>query len=360
MMDAMISYSQNGEDVILRRIFGDKKTGFYVDIGAFHPETLSVTKHFYDQGWHGINVEPIKRNYELFMKDRPRDLNLNVAIDIKTGSRQFYEISDNSELSTLSVEAATALSREGQKILSYQVETITGDDLFSKYVHDPVDFMKVDVEGGEHGVISSIDFLRYRPKVLLVEATIPNSKFPGWRNIRSLLNCEMWEPILFRCGYVFAYFDGLNRFYVSEQNKDYLSYFQVGLCSWDNFVNQQQIKRIVELEWHAAERMKQVEILTGMLKEAESDRGARGEQIASLTGMLKEAESDRGARGEQIASLTGMLKEAESDRAALREQIELLTMDLRALLARPSFRWFIRFSSCREVKKLAQRIGSSE
>jgi len=288
-MDTMISYAQNGEDVILRRIFSDKKTGFYVDIGASHPETLSVTKHFYDHGWRGINVEPLKFNYELFLKDRPLDLNLNLAIDIKSGSREFHEVSDYSELSTFSSEAATTLLREGHKVISYQVETITGDDLFSKYIHDAVDFMKVDVEGGEYEVISSINLIRYRPKILLIEATIPNSKFPGWKNINSIFNFKKWEPILLKNGYIFAYFDGLNRFYVREEDRDYLDFFNVGLCCWDNFVNHQQIKRIIELERHASERMQQVDVLTKTLKESEDDRAARGEQIERLTRWLKES-----------------------------------------------------------------------
>ena len=248
-MDTMISYAQNGEDVILRRIFCDKKVGFYIDIGASHPETFSVTKHFYDQGWHGINVEPLKKKFELFKKDRPLDLNLNVAIDIKKGTRVFFEVTDYPELSTLSAEGAVVLSRAGHKVISHRVKTIAGDDLFSKHAHDPVDFMKVDVEGGEYEVISSINFLRYRPKVLLIEATIPNSNFPGWDNLEFIFNFKKWEPILLRSGYIFAYFDGLNRFYVSEENKKFLTYFQVGICVWDNFSKYQQVNRIVELDW---------------------------------------------------------------------------------------------------------------
>ncbi len=31
-------YSQETEDIILRRIFGDQTKGFYVDVGANHPK----------------------------------------------------------------------------------------------------------------------------------------------------------------------------------------------------------------------------------------------------------------------------------------------------------------------------------
>lgn len=259
----MISYAQNGEDVILRRIFGNQKTGFYLDIGASHPEFLSVTKYFYDQGWHGINVDPLKKNIHLFNKERPRDLNLNFAIASENGLHEFFEVTDYTELSTLS---GAALLGNKHNVISYQVETITGNKLFSEYVTDAIDFMKIDVEGAEYEVIKSIDFLLYRPKVLIIEATIPNASFPGWNNFQSIYNFEKWEPVLLGSGYIFAYFDGLNRFYVSEENKNFLDCFQVGLCLWDDFVAHSQVKRIADLEWHCVERMKQIETLTAMAK----------------------------------------------------------------------------------------------
>ena len=52
------SYSQEGEDMILRRIFGDKRLGFYVDVGAHDPRRFSNTYYFYKRGWRGINIEP--------------------------------------------------------------------------------------------------------------------------------------------------------------------------------------------------------------------------------------------------------------------------------------------------------------
>jgi FkbM family methyltransferase len=266
-MSSMVSYAQNGEDVILKRIFGDQKTGCYIDIGASHPETLSVTKHFYDMGWRGINVDPLKDCMDLFAQNRPDELNLNVAIDIEKGFLDFYEITDYPELSTFSAEAADSLLKSGHKVTCYPVERITGNELFEKHVHCPVDFLKIDVEGREHNVINSINFNRYRPKVLVIEATTPNSLFPGWDNFESIINFEKWEPALLASGYIFAYFDGLNRFYLSEENKKFLNCFQVGLCLWDDFVIHPQAKRIADLEWHCAERMKQIITLTAILKD---------------------------------------------------------------------------------------------
>ena len=74
----MISYAQNFEDVMIARLFDDTHRGFYVDVGAAHRDLLSVTRHFYDRGWSGVNVEPTFCFYPLLCDARPRDINLDV------------------------------------------------------------------------------------------------------------------------------------------------------------------------------------------------------------------------------------------------------------------------------------------
>lgn len=52
-------HSQFGQDFFLDRIvFNGKKSGFFIDIGANHPEQLSNTLYFEDLGWHGMAFEP--------------------------------------------------------------------------------------------------------------------------------------------------------------------------------------------------------------------------------------------------------------------------------------------------------------
>jgi hypothetical protein len=82
----MISYAQNLEDVVLNRVFKSKPTGFYIDVGAHDPVEQSVTKYFHDLGWRGINIEPVRSSYWKFDKERPRDINLNLAV----GARQDF------------------------------------------------------------------------------------------------------------------------------------------------------------------------------------------------------------------------------------------------------------------------------
>jgi hypothetical protein len=63
---------------MIARLFDDTHRGFYVDVGAAHRDLLSVTRHFYDRGWSGVNVEPTFCFYPLLCDARPRDINLDV------------------------------------------------------------------------------------------------------------------------------------------------------------------------------------------------------------------------------------------------------------------------------------------
>src|ERR671932_817144 len=87
----MTSYAQNHEDVLLVRLFRPGLTGFYVDVGANDPVSNSVTKHFYDLGWRGINVEPATAPFERLQEARPRDVNLNIGISDHEGTLTFHE-----------------------------------------------------------------------------------------------------------------------------------------------------------------------------------------------------------------------------------------------------------------------------
>ena len=55
---SLLSFSQEGEDLILNRFLGKKEKGFYVDIGAHDPKRFSNTNIFYERGWTGINIDP--------------------------------------------------------------------------------------------------------------------------------------------------------------------------------------------------------------------------------------------------------------------------------------------------------------
>lgn len=224
----MISYAGNREDVLLNRVFGAQERGFYVDVGAGHPLQFSVTKHFYDRGWSGINVEPVRRHFDELQKDRERDLNLNVALADAEGSAVLYEFpAQYSGWTTVSEqEALRHLEDDQVQYTERRVPVTTLRAVCEQYVTGEIDFLSVDVEGLERQVLLGGDFGRWRPRVCVVEATAPATSIPTH---------EKWEEILLESGYRFAYFDGLNRFYVRSEDAELLDSFTTPVSCLDEY-----------------------------------------------------------------------------------------------------------------------------
>src|SRR3984893_14736644 len=91
-MSPFVSFAQNYEDVILWRALRHIENGFFVDCGAYDPTCHSVTKAFYDRGWTGINIEPIRSLAQKFANQRPLDINLNIALSDNSVGANFYEV----------------------------------------------------------------------------------------------------------------------------------------------------------------------------------------------------------------------------------------------------------------------------
>lgn len=234
----MITYAQNFEDVLLERCFRNLEKGFYIDAGAWDPVLDSVTKHFYERGWNGINVEPSREYAIRLLQDRPRDITLNAALGDAIGRAPFYNLSE-SRLSTLSPATLEQLAPFGFAVNEGETQILTLRHVCELYVNGDIHFLKIDVEGMEKEVISGADWSHYRPWVLLVEATVPFSQTPAWDN---------WEPMLLQAGYVFTLFDGLNRYYVRTENTEFLEHFKTPPNCTDMFVPYKTVSLERELD----------------------------------------------------------------------------------------------------------------
>jgi FkbM family methyltransferase len=204
-MEPIISYAQNAEDVTLLQGFINQPTGFYVDIGAASPIQHSVTKLFYDKGWHGINVEPIKEQYGMLCDQRKRDINIQAVIDVSEGTETLYVFPTLPGLTTTSLEIAKLHIASGLQVREERVPKTRLDTILNKYANRPIDFLKIDVEGTEARVLRSFDLNKWQPKVLVIEATKPRTIIPSYKE---------WESMVLKAGYKMVQFDGLNRFYV--------------------------------------------------------------------------------------------------------------------------------------------------
>ncbi|MBR2648190.1 MAG: FkbM family methyltransferase [Sediminibacterium sp.] len=166
------SYSQEGEDIILDRVLGHIKRGFYVDIGAHHPKRLSNTYKFYKKGWKGINIDAMPGSMRKFNLVRRRDLNLECAITNDTNSIEYYVFNEPA-LNTFSKENADLWSTKApyRIIKSIKVKGDRLDNIFNRYLAQGqnIDFMSIDVEGYELEVLLTNNWDKFRPKVIVLE-----------------------------------------------------------------------------------------------------------------------------------------------------------------------------------------------
>ena len=196
------SYSQSGEDLIVRYVFDILKipSPTYLDIGAHHPTYLSNTYIFYETGSKGVNVEPDPQLYSHINKIRQRDTNLNIGIADKKEVLDFY-VMTSSTLNTFSLDEAKKAESKKIKIDKViQVLVMPVNDILNEHFADAdPDFLSLDVEGLDLKILQSFDFVRWRPKVICVETITYSEKRDG-KKIKEI------DSLLIEKGY-FVYAD---------------------------------------------------------------------------------------------------------------------------------------------------------
>jgi FkbM family methyltransferase len=286
----MLTYSQNYEDIILDRFFKHKETGFYIDVGAHDPDEISVTRKFYERGWRGINIEPLPDCIKKLEQARPGDINLQIAVAEGKDERVFHQLEgtlpagyDASALSTFDGALARRLCAEHGLVsneITVQVDSLK--NICKSHVPEgqSIDFLKVDTEGHEEIVLKSADFNRYRPAVLVVEATKPNANPLATDSPEDQAAWYGFEGYLASVEYDFVYFDGLNRFYLAREHAERKGLFAIPVGIFDGVDYREQALRVRALE-------AEVESLKARFDLAQGPKRALAQQVERLSGALE-------------------------------------------------------------------------
>ena len=173
----VVSYAQGGEDLIIKKLLGNKSRGFYVDVGCNNPIQKSNTFKLYLKGWSGICIDGNGSLIEKFRKVRKRDVCLQQVLSDKDEQLTFYLNATNPECSTVDSDLAEELSGS-QQIKKVEVHADTLAHVLETHVGNRhIDLLCVDVEGHDLAILRGNDFTRYRPSLICTEAgtDIPQS-----------------------------------------------------------------------------------------------------------------------------------------------------------------------------------------
>jgi FkbM family methyltransferase len=219
-----LSYAQNLEDYHLDLVFADQQTGTYVDVGGGHPVADNVSFWFYLKGWRGLVVEPQEKLAEIYAHVRPRDHTVSCLAGRAEGEAEFHVVDKLHGFSTTVREHAAGASQFGAAFATVRKPVRTLAALCAEAGLTDIDFVKIDVEGAEADAIAGMDFKRWRPRIVVVEAIAPGSMAESW---------GAWEPALLGAGYSFAFFDRLNRFYIAHEVRELAARFPPEPAPWD-------------------------------------------------------------------------------------------------------------------------------
>jgi O-antigen biosynthesis protein len=223
---SFISHAKNFEDVILWRALRDVKQGFYIDIGAADPQVDSVTRSFYERGWSGINVQPLDEYFAKLTQSRPRDTNLKVAVGRQAQPRTLHAFRGTAT-GTMDLKRAPGHRTGGLTADETVVPVVTLATVLEGCSAPAIHFLKIGIECVEAGVLEGLSLHRFRPWIIVVGAAELKSPVP---------TRDKWEHLVTDRGYAFAYFDGLNCFYVADEVPELKERLAVPPNVFDNFV----------------------------------------------------------------------------------------------------------------------------
>lgn len=166
---ATLSYANAGEDLIVRRIF-NKNSGFYVDVGCNLPDATSNTFALYKLGWKGICIDANEALIAQHAAMRPNDRQVLAAVSNESKEVVFTQFVGDAQISSIDVNFVERVSKSRSGIVEKRMHTRTLTEILDSHsVEKNFDLLCIDVEGHDFEALQSLDFAKYRPRIIVIE-----------------------------------------------------------------------------------------------------------------------------------------------------------------------------------------------
>lgn len=166
------SFSQQGEDLIVDRILSRvlkrdlSAQGFFLDVGAFHPVSHSVTYLLYLRGWKGVAFDPSSATHKAFKKFRPEDTFVEAVVGDEDGKEvDFYFAPSSDDMNLIN----TKYPEPDQEYRHARFSQVNLNEELHRLNAPEIDVLNIDAEGAELEILKSLDFAKWAPKVIAVE-----------------------------------------------------------------------------------------------------------------------------------------------------------------------------------------------
>lgn len=154
-------------EIELKETFFDQaRSGYFVEVGANHPQELSQSWHLEQLGWCGVLVEP---QPALAAELRRRRVAKVYAAACASPQQAGAVMSLHLAGIHSSLDPALNISTiRPEGAIEVPVKTLD-EILVDAGAPAPIDLLSVDVEGFEIEVLKGVDLQRWRPRLVLIE-----------------------------------------------------------------------------------------------------------------------------------------------------------------------------------------------
>lgn len=223
MSRSMHFKSQYRQDEIVDILLNHKTEGFFLDIGAYDGVNFSNSYYFEkERNWKGICVEPIPNVFKNLSKNRNCIL-INGAISETEGDTLFVHVTGFAEMLSgikkfrneeHQIRTKREITRYGGTINNIICRTYNINSLLQKHNITAVDYLSIDIEGGELEVLNSINFKKHYFKLITVENNYNDEKLKHFMKTKGFF-------------YLFKY--GSDDFYSTNKLRGFRLLFQDGI-----------------------------------------------------------------------------------------------------------------------------------